>query len=51
MVVNICCLQALLPGDEFPAVEIPERRGVRSVACRETSFYDTCICTVIVTLC
>jgi len=43
MVVNICCLQALLPGDEFPAVEIPEHRRVRSVACKETSVYDKCI--------
>ena len=43
MVVNICCLQALLPGDEFSAVEIPERRRVRSVACRETLVYDTCV--------
>jgi len=34
MVVNICCSQALLPGDE-----IPERRRVRSVACRETLRY------------
>ena len=29
--------------NEFPAVEIPERRRVRSVACREALVYDTCI--------
>jgi hypothetical protein len=39
MVVNICCSQALLPGDEFPTVEIPERRRVRSIARRETLRY------------
>jgi hypothetical protein len=39
MVVNICCSQAVLPGDEFPAVEIPECRRVLSVACRETLRY------------
>ena len=43
MVVNICCSQALLPGDVFPAVEIPERGRVRCVDCKEALVYDTCI--------